>query len=406
MGSDTAAALQRQPEVQTKPARVASLDAFRGMVMTLMLAEVMHLSGMASVFPNSAFWGIIAFNGDHVKWQGGSLHDLIQPGFSLLVGTSLPFSIASRRAKGQSSGRMVSHAALRALVLIVLGIFLRSFGHAQTFFTFEDTLTQIGLGYLFLFLLGFVPWRAQVVALVLILVGYWGLFALYPAPGPQFDYAKVGVPQNWPHLYQGFFSHWNKNSNPAWAFDLWFLNLFPREQPFLFNGGGYATLSFIPTLGTMLLGLLAGEWLKSGRTTARKLQGLALGGAALVLLGLACQWTGVCPIVKRIWTPAFTLYSGGLVLLIIAAFYALMEWRKWQRWAFPLVVVGMNSIAIYVMSWTMKPFFWNALQRHFGRAPFLIFGPGFETLLHGFAVMLAFWFILYWMYRRRIFLRI
>ena len=77
---------------------------------------------------------------------------------------------------------------------------------------------------------------------------------LYPAPGPQFDYARVGVPPDWPHHYTGFLSHWNKNSNLSWAFDVWFLNLFPREHPFVFNEGGWSTLSFIPTLGTMIMG--------------------------------------------------------------------------------------------------------------------------------------------------------
>ena len=79
-----------------------------------------------------------------------------------------------------------------------------------------------------------------------ILVGFWAAFVLYPLPGPDFDYT-AGVPAGWPHLYSGFLAHFNKNSNLAWAFDVWFLNLFPREKPFLANGGGWSTLSFIPT---------------------------------------------------------------------------------------------------------------------------------------------------------------
>jgi predicted acyltransferase len=248
--------------------------------------------------------------------------------------------------------------------------------------------------------------RTQIAVLLLILVGYWAAFAFYPAPGPDFNYAAVGAADPATHPYTGLMSHWNKNSNVAWAADLSFMNLFPRERPFEFNGGGYSTLSFIPTLGTMLLGLLMGEWLKSGRSVAHKLRGLAIGGAALVLLALMCQWTGICPIVKRIWTPAWTLYSGGVVVLMIAAFYALMEWKGRQAWAFPLVVVGMNSIAIYVMSWTMRGFALDALRRHVPGGVFLIVGPEFETALRGAAVMLIFWGVLYWMYRKRIFIKI
>ena len=399
------------PVVQaTAPAkrltRLVSLDAFRGLVMVLMLNERTRLPEVARSFPHSAIWALIAYNTEHVEWQGCSVHDLIQPAFSFLVGAALPFSIASRKLKGETFGQMLGHAIRRAFILIFLGIFLRSLWSRQTYFTFEDTLTQIGMGYVFLFLLGFTKVRTQVIAFVLILICFWAAFALYPAPGPHFDYPAVGVPQNWDHNYTGFLSHWNKNSNLSWAFDKWFLNLFPREHPFVFNEGGWSTLSFIPTLATMILGLLTGEWLKAPGSKEQKLRGLAIAGAALLLVGLAFQWAGICPIVKRVWTSSYTLYSGGWILLIVAALYALMEWKGWQRWAFPLVVVGMNSIAIYVMSWTMSDFFGNALTRHFGRAIAFVAGPTFEPVLHGILLTLTFWYILFWMYRRKLFLKI
>jgi len=398
----------RKPEGTT---RVVSLDVLRGTVMFLMLAEAMHLHAVASAFPHSTFWRVIGFNTDHVDWQGCSLHDLIQPAFSFLVGAALPFSIASRKMKGQTFGPMLAHAVRRAFILIFLGIFLRSLLSHQTYWTFEDTLTQIGLGYVFLFLLGFARVRTQVVTLVLILIFFWAAFALYPAPSPGFDYARVGVPADWTHNYTGFLSHWNKNSNLSWAFDVWFLNLFPREHPFVFNEGGWSTLSFIPTLGTMIMGLLTGEWLKGNgskgqRSKEQKLRGLVIAGAGLVLLGLLCQWAGICPIVKRVWTSSYTLYSGGLVILMLAGFYALVEWKGWQRWAFPLLVIGMNSIAIYVMSWTMERFVGNAIDIHFGWALSHMTGPTFQPVLHGFTLILIFWLILLWMYRRKIFLRI
>ncbi len=397
----------REPERKVEGAsRIVSLDALRGLVMTLMLGEQMRLPEVARSFPHSAIWAFIAFNTEHVDWQGCSLHDLIQPAFSFLVGAALPFSIASRKAKGQTFGQMVGHAARRALILIFLGIFLRSLHSGQTYWTFEDTLTQIGLGYVFLFMLGFTRVRTQVVTLVLILICFWAAFALYPAPGPLFDYARVGLPPDWTHNYTGFLSHWNKNSNLSWAFDTWFLNLFPREHPFVFNEGGWSTLSFIPTIATMIMGLLAGEWLKAPGTKERKLRGMVLAGVGLVLLGLVCQWIGLCPIVKRVWTSSYTLYSGGLVLLMLSGFYALIELKGWKRWAFPLIVVGMNSIAVYVMSWTMANFFGDAINRHLGRVLAAVAGPPFLTVLHGFLVMLSFWIVLLWMYRRKIFLRI
>lgn len=393
---------------ETKPAgmvRLVSIDAFRGFVMALMLDEYLRLPETAQAFPHSTIWSWIAFNTDHVPWQGCSLHDLIQPAFSFLVGAAMPFSIASRKAKGQTFGELLGHAIWRALVLMLLGILLRSINHRQTYWTFEDTLTQIGMGYVFLFLLAFTRVRTQVIVTLVILIAFWGAFVLYPAPGANFDYARVGVPQNWEHNYTGFLSHFNKNSNLSWRFDVWFLNLFPRESPFIYNEGGWSTLSFIPTLATMLLGLMTGEWLKGDKSKEQKLRGLVIAGVALTIAGLIFQWAGICPIVKRVWTSAYTLYSGGLVILILAGFYALIDWKGWKRWAFPLIVIGMNSIAIYVMSWTMGSFLRSALSTNAGTL-IAKAGPVFAPTVQGFLVVVIFWIILLWMYRRKIFLKI
>ena len=156
--------------------RVPSNDAFRGFVMFLMLAEAMQLWTLHDAFPASRVWAFVEFNTTHVPWQGCSLHDLIQPAFSFLAGASLPFSIAGRRARGETFGRMLAHAAWRSVLLILLGIFLRSLHSPRTYWTFEDTLTQIGLGYTFLFLLAVAPRRIQVIAFVAILVGFWTAF--------------------------------------------------------------------------------------------------------------------------------------------------------------------------------------------------------------------------------------
>ena len=387
-------------------ARLASIDAFRGFVMFLMLAEAMRMWTVHEAFPNSWFWRIVAFNTEHVEWQGCSLHDLIQPAFSFLVGAAMPFSIASRTRRGESFRRMLAHAAWRSVVLILLGIFLRSLNAKQTYWTFEDTLTQIGLGYTALFVLAFASRRVQVATFVVILVAFWAAFVAYPLPPAGFDYASVGVPADWPHLYTGFLAHFNKNSNLSWAFDVWFLNLFPRESPFLYNKGGWSTLSFIPTLATMMLGLWAGRYLMQPRAAREQVRGLVIAGLALALAGLVLQWLHLVPIVKRIWTSSYTLYSGGLVLLMLAAFHATIEWKGWRRWAFPLLVIGMNSIAAYVMSWTLEGFVTGALARHVGSAPFAILGDPFAPVLRGATVLATFWLILWWMYRRKIFLRI
>src|SRR5262245_34190190 len=412
-----------------RPARLASIDAYRGFVMFLMMAEVLHLGRIAKAVPESQFWQRLAFHQTHVEWAGCSLHDLIQPSFSFLVGAALPFSLARRQGSGQSLTRAILHAAWRALVLVFLGVFLRSVGRPRTNFTFEDTLSQIGLGYVPLFLLGLAPRAYRWIAFGVILVGYWAAFALYPLPGPGFNYATAGASPDWPYNYTGFAAHWNKNTNLAWAFDVWFLNLFPRDKPFLFNGGGDATLSFIPTLGTMILGLVAGDWLRQDGSARSKLGRLTVAGLICLAAGWAADFTGICPSVKRIWTPAWTLYSGGWCFLLMAAFYATTDAVGLRGWAFPLRVIGMNSIAAYCMAHLIDKFALDSFRTHFGkdafkqavvwvawkystlsgedlgREAFTSLGPIYEPLLSGAALLVVYWLILYWMYRRGLYLR-
>jgi len=399
--------IESSPTVAKSPmTRLTSIDAYRGFVMLLIMGELLEFCRVAKASPGNGFWEFLCHHQSHALWTGCSLHDLIQPSFSFLVGVALPFSLAKRLAKGESLGRMTAHAIWRAMVLVLLGVFLRSTNHSQTYWTFEDTLSQIGLGYPLLFLLGLRPTRDQWLAFALLLFGYWAAFALYPLPGTSFDYSAVGVPKDWPFLQTGFAAHWNKNSNFAWAFDTWFLNLFPREHKFLFNDGGYSTLSFIPTLATMVLGLIVGDVLRDKRAPWDKVRWLAMAGVIGLTAGTMLGWLGICPVVKRIWTPSWTMYSGGWSCLLMAGFYMVIDlWEK-KAWCFPLVVVGMNSIAAYCSDHLFDDFFYKNLTTNLGPNIFNVLGAAYEPLLHGAATLLVSWLLLFWMYRRKIFLRI
>jgi len=394
--------------------RLASIDTYRGFVMFLMMAEVLHLGQVAATFSEvhsfwGEFWRFLAWHQTHVEWVGCTLHDMIQPSFSFLVGVAIPFSIASRVAKGQSYWWMSIHAFWRALILILLGVFLRSQWGSQTNWTFEDTLTQIGLGYGFLFLLALGSYRIQLGVLVLILVGYWGAFALYPLPDADFDWTKAGVAADWQHHLTGFAAHWNKNTNPAWAFDVWFLNLFPRpeDKPFLYNGGGYATLSFIPTLGTMILGLLAGNLLRNNWKWFNKFGVFVLLGTICLGLGWGLGELGWCPVVKRIWTPSWVLFSGGICFLMLAAFYLLIDVARLKVLVLPFIVIGSNSIVAYcIADSALNSYFTRNLKTHLGADFFQWFGVAYEPLFLGGVILLMNWLILLWMYRRKIHVRI
>jgi heparan-alpha-glucosaminide N-acetyltransferase len=387
--------------------RLVSIDVFRGWVMFMMLAHMLGFCEIAEEAPESGFWNFLCFHWSHVEWRGMALHDLIQPGFSFLVGTALAFSLASRRRKGQSDGMLVVHAAWRGLVLVLLGVFLRSFGRDQTYWTFEDTLSQIGLGYLPLVLIAISPRVVTWASIGILLVGYWLAFAIYPLPADNFDYALVGVDSSWPHLQDGFASHWNKNSNLAWRFDTWFLNLFPAEKPFTHNDGGYSTLSFIPTLATMLLGLVGGRWLQSHDTRTLTLRRFAIAAIVCLGIGYLLDATGICPNVKRIWTPAWVLFSGGWCFLVLGLLHAVCDRAGYRKWAFPLVVFGVNSIVAYVMEWFMPGFIRENLNRHLGHDwAESIVGPLYTPLLAGGTTLLLIWLILLWMHQRKIYIKI
>jgi predicted acyltransferase len=243
----------------------------------------------------------------------------------------------------------------------------------------------------------------QLSAAIAILVAYWLLFACYPLPSPEVAAANFGsIPAQL--VMSGLFGHWNQNANPAAMFDRWFLNLFPRpaDYPFQFNPGGYTTLNFVPSIATMLFGVLAGELLRSNRPRPAKAQILVIAGAVCWVLGQVLD-AYVCPSVKRIWTPTWVIASTAWTFWLLAAFYFVIDVAGYRRWSFPLAVVGMNSIAIYLMSQLMKPFVHSSLRTHLGRD--LYAGP-YGPLTLSFSTLLVFWLICFWLYRRKIFIRI
>jgi len=385
--------------------RLIALDAFRGAIMLLMASSGFGVPQVAKEFPDSALWKFLGHHFEHAEWVGCTLWDLIQPAFMFMVGVALPWSIANRRARGQSFPVMFGHALWRSLALILLAVFLTSAWSERTEWVFPNVLAQIGWGYPVLFLCAFAKPRVQWCAAFGILFLYWLAFALHPVAPPGFDWSSVGVPADWPHL-TGFAAHWEKNFNFAATFDLWFLNLFPREAPFVFNGGGYQTLNFVPSIATMLFGAICGRILREEGAIAGKLKALVKLGVGGMALGFLIGTLGICPVVKRIWTPSWAIYSGGIVILLLAAFVAVIESKGWKRWAFPLVVAGVNPITLYCLWQLSGGFIRRSIQTHLGPDVFASFGTLLVPMLERGVTLLVFWLILYWMYRRKIFLRI
>jgi len=448
-----------------KSARLVSLDAYRGLVMLAMAASGLAFASTLRDHPeildkykDGSFdstwrwiWESLAYQFSHVNWTGCSFWDLIQPSFMFLVGVSMPFSYSRRTLMGQSKARRFGHVLARSLILIFLGVFLSSQREGFVNFTFVNVLTQIGLGYTFLFLFLGRRFVVQFIGAAAILGGYWFYFYHYEIP--QADQTKLteyleakvlqGKGEEVRKLetgpFAGLASHWNKHTNAAADQDRKLLNWFPRNddefngQKFWINSGGYQTFNFIPSIATMLFGLMAGQLLRSGREQMKILKRLLTGGLICFVAAMAVDttiwpvqiegwdWT-LGPAVKRIWTPTWAVFSTGGCLWILGAFYWVIDIKGFQRWAFALKIVGMNSIAFYCMSQLIKGWGGRMLKiwlTTFEEMTHMM--TGFEWSLSYFiydadysyariwefvARVFVLWLIALWLYRRKIFIRI
>ena len=393
--------------------RLHSLDAYRGLIMLTLAFNGFGLARTAALHlketPDSTLWTVLQHQFSHAQWVGCAYWDLIQPSFMFMVGLSMAYSYLKRKREGHSYSRMLGHAALRSLILVLLGVFLSSNWKPETNWSFMNVLSQIGLGYTFLFLLwGRTP-RTHALTVVGILLGTWLLYVIYPASGiePGQGLPEAGIQPGWAqeHL-AGVGADWHKNANAGHAIDTWLLNLFPRSEAFVFNSGGYQTINFIPSLVTMIIGLMCGELLRSKHSAGRKLVTLVMAGVAGLIIGQLLDITGICPLVKRLWTPSWALFSTGWCCLILAALYAVIDALQFRRWSFPLIVLGMNSIAVYCMGQLLGSWTSRTLQTHFGENIFLLLGPDYEPMVKASLIGLTFWIVCFWMYRQKIFVRI
>ncbi|MBN8421166.1 MAG: DUF5009 domain-containing protein [Verrucomicrobia bacterium] len=396
--------------------RLLSLDAFRGFIMLLMASSGFGIAQMAAAHPGS-IWEFIKPQFAHQEWQGCSLWDLIQPSFMFMVGMAVPFSYTKRRELGQSFFGMAWHALSRSILLVALGVMLATrSGDKHTVFVFTNVLAQIGLGYFMLFLLSRMGWEYMISAIILILAGYTWFFIEHPLPTPQ-DLAAIAGMKGTEHaILPGFAGHWDIHTNAAAAFDRWFLNLLPQAQTFQYNTGGYQTLNFIPALATMLGGAVTGEFLmRSLKTERGRFATLLVTGILLVVAGTALDpkilpgvgaqlepYT-VLPVVKRIWTPSWAVLSGGWVLILLSVFYWLVEVRGMRRLVYPLVVVGANSLVIYLLHSLCAGWITENLHKHLPETAF----PAYWTpVIERCGVLFVLWLVCWWLYKQKAFIKL
>lgn len=347
-----------------KPERSVALDAYRGLIM-IFLVSVGFGFGPLKDHP---VWGAVAQQVEHVDWEGMVLWDLIQPAFMFMVGVAMPYSFASRAAGFWKS---FGHVLLRAAKLIFLSQLFVIVQEGKFQFGLINVLSQIAFTYTLCFLLMQLPPRLQAISAVSILALHWALFVLFPSPDGPFG----------------------KTGNVGQVLDLWLLG---RNY-----SGYYVTINFLSCTTTTLAGVWAGYLLRSNRTEIEKLKLLVLCGFSSIAIGFAL--TPFNPMVKRIWTTSFTLASGGLVILGLAAFLWLIDMRGYKRLAFPLVVAGMNSIFIYVVSQLMR----GSIHRTVGvfTGKFLWLGT-LAPVAYACTTLLVIWYACYWLHQRKVFFKV
>ncbi len=359
------------------PGRFVSLDALRGFDMFWITGGTAVLMGLGKVIQRPLFDKFLE-QFDHVPWQGLHIYDVIWPLFMFIMGTAIPLSITKRRAMGESDPSLMLHAVKRAVILFCLGTItqggLLEFDLSK-FHPCYSVLHGLAAGYLIATIVALkvkAKWHAATVGIFLL--AYWAMIMLIPVPGvgrgvltPQGNVAAYVD-----RLVLGRF---------AFGDNTWFLSY--------------------PAFGaSVLMGVLAGHILLSARPAKIKMYRLLGGGAVSLALGVL--WSFSFPVIKLMWTSSYVLISGGLSFLILALFYLVIDVWGFKKWAFGFMVIGMNSIAVYFATEVFDfrqvgNVFVGHLLPRIGR---------WDNLVEASAAFAITWLILYWMYRKKEFIRV
>ena len=357
--------------------RLVCLDALRGFDMFWITGGGLVVMLLAQRSGNYALLEQL----DHQTWNGFHFWDLIFPLFLFIVGTAIPFAFAKRLDEGGSRRALYVHVVKRSLTIFAVGLLLA--GGLKRIGTGDlriaGVLQRIAICYCVCSLLYVHLSIKKIIGVsVAILLGYWAVMAFVPVPGvgagvylPDLNLANWLDRQYLPgRMYQG-----------TWD-----------------NEG---ILSTFPAIVTCLLGVLAGTWLRGSNTERRKTAGLVAAGVAAIAVGWI--WDLWLPVNKLLWTSSYVLVAGGWSLLLLALFYWVIDVKQWRRWSFPFVVIGANAIAIYAFEGFIS--FREVATRLVGGPIASTFGS-YQGVWLALATYVVAWGALYWLYKRRIFIKL
>lgn len=357
--------------------RLLSLDFYRGVCMFLLIAEFSHLfSYLVSPELEGSFIHLIGSQFQHVQWEGMHFWDLIQPFFMFIVGVAMPLSFARRISRGDSYKQISKHAYKRSLILLVLGWALYCIGPGKIVFRFQNVLAQLAVTYLLAFWVLRKSVTMQVVFSVILILVSEALYRFFPLEG----------------FNQAFVAGEN--------FGAWFNILISGQE----DGGHWAIFNAIPTAAHTIWGVIAGQLLISKQSTKNKIKFLCLAGILALVLGYG--FSGFTPIIKRISTSTFVFASGGWALLALALCYWLIDIKKYQKGVWIFVIVGMNPLFIYLFAHVGGADLIKTIILPFSNALFGWAGELGANIMLSVIVLFVLWLICYWMYKKKIFIRI
>lgn len=374
MGTKTVSSFQSE--------RLLSLDLFRGLTMFLLVAEG---TGLWSVLVREPVAGKFLepffrqFH--HHSWNGLHFWDLVQPFFMFIVGVAMPFSYEKRLKQGASKSQITKHIVQRSVILLALGVGLHCVYSRKLVWELWNVLSQLSVTILIAYFLMRYKWTTQVAVSIALLLLTEVLYRTFPLEG-----------YNQPFVKDHNFGSW---------MDMVLMGK-------INNGGGWVTINCIPTAAHTIWGVVAGQMLRSGKTSKAKLKLLTLLGGVFLLSGYLLDWTAVTPIIKRISTSSFVLASGGWAILFLAFSYWLVDIRKLNSWIFPFVVVGMNPIFIYMFFNTVGHQWFNGFVAIFTQGVLNWFStPEFVVnLFTSLSILTLEWGLCYYLFKKKIFFRI
>jgi predicted acyltransferase len=363
------------PPAETTPARLLSLDAFRGATMALMV--LVNTPGGPDAY------GPL----NHSEWNGWTITDMVFPSFLWIVGVAITLSLGRRIAAGVPKSRLFLQVLRRAGVIFALGVI----SYAPPDFNLSTqrvlgVLQRIAICYLIAAAIYLTTrWRAQAVWIVALLVSYWLIMTLVPAPGYGAGDLAVG-------------------HNIANYVDRIVLGAHNYKHTKDWDPEGL--ISTLPSIATALLGVMAGHILKLKRDLSERTTWLYLVGSILIALGLICDiWL---PINKKLWTSSFSLFMAGVDFVIFAGFVWLIDGKGYQRYARPLVIMGMNAIVVYLASeFVEEALSLTRIHAWIYQSIFApLASPRNASLAYSVCYVLLMYAIAYGMYKKRWFLKV